>query len=176
VAAIDLRSATGETGRPMGYGGVCHEACHQVCFDYRVARRSSASCLTGVVVLIGSVLAVATSGIAVTASAAVNSRGHDDGRTIYLHSTFVSATVNSAGNGGAGDVVANLRDFATRDGQTGHADISCTTFPNDENLCHAAFVFPKGQIEVQVGVRAALPSWPRSSGAPASTMAQEAKP
>ena len=110
--------------------------------------RVSASSVAAVIAL---ALVIATSGIAVTASAASHVRGHHVGRTIYLHSTFVSATVNSAGNGGAGDVVANLWDFTTRDGQTGHADISCTSFPNGETLCHAAFVFPKGQIEFQVG-------------------------
>jgi hypothetical protein len=103
-----------------------------------------------VIVLFASVLAI--SSIAVAASAGENSHDRHEGRTIYLHSTLVSATVNSAGKGGAGDVVANLWNFTTRDGQTGHADISCLAFPNAERLCHAAFVFPKGQIDAQAAI------------------------
>jgi hypothetical protein len=42
---------------------------------------------------------------------------------------LVSATVNSAGNGGVGDVIANLFSVTTAYGQSGHADITCMNSP-----------------------------------------------
>src|SRR5262245_64652852 len=95
------------------------------------------------------VCAILASSLAV---AHASNSNNDQGRTIRLRSTVVSSTVNSAGKGGPGDVVAVLFDFSTSDGARGNADISCTIFPNDEQLCHAAFVFPDGQIDAQAAI------------------------
>lgn len=111
----------------------------------RVAIRVAASA-TLVAMLIAATVAVAA------ASTGAGSATRNKGRTIHLRSVLVSATVNSAGQGGAGDVVANLFSFTTSTGVTGHADISCTIFPNAQELCHASFVFPTGQIDAQAAI------------------------
>ena len=95
---------------------------------------------------------VATIVTGTIAVASASTRNHDDGQTIRLRSTLVSATTNSAGQNGPGDVVALVFSFTTSRGTTGHADISCMIFPNDEQLCHAAFVFPNGQIDAQAAI------------------------
>lgn len=105
---------------------------------------------TGRVLSAGVVLAAVS--LIFAASAPANSSGRDNARTIHLHTVLVSSTVNSAGNGGPGDVVANLFSVTTSSGLTGHADISCTNFPNGEQLCHAAFVLPNGQIDAQAAI------------------------
>jgi hypothetical protein len=69
-----------------------------------------------------------TLGIAATASA----NNGSDQRTIRMHTVLVSSTINSAGNGGPGDVVANLFSVTTSTEETGHVDISCTNLPNSE--------------------------------------------
>jgi hypothetical protein len=91
--------------------------------------------------------------LAVAASASAKPGAGNGVRTIRLHTVVISATVNSAGNGGPGDVVAILFSVSTSTGESGHADISCTNFPNGEQLCHAAFVLPDGQIDAQAAIR-----------------------
>ena len=95
-------------------------------------------------------LALTMGGVVAVASA--TSSDHGAGRVIQLRTTLTSSTVNSAGNGGPGDVTALLFSFQTSTGTVGHADISCQIFPNAEQLCHAAFVFPSGQIEAMAAI------------------------
>src|SRR3954454_9738235 len=85
-------------------------------------------------------------------AASAKSGGSEGRHVIPMQSTLVSVTTNSAGSGGPGDVVANLWSFTTSTGVAGHADISCQVFPNSESLCHAAFVFPNGQIEAMAAI------------------------
>jgi hypothetical protein len=88
-----------------------------------------------------------------TVAAASAKSGRSESRhAIHMQSTLVSVTTNSAGNGGPGDVMANLWSFTTSTGVAGHADISCQAFPNSESLCHASFVFPDGQIEAMAAI------------------------
>ena len=118
-------------------------------------RRVSASAT----VVTALVLVIATSGIAVAASVAWHSPDRRAGRTIYLHTTYVSSAVNSAGNGGAGDVVATVLHFTTRDGQSGHGAGSCTALPDGEDFCHAEFVFPNGTIDAMVAIPKDATTW-----------------
>ncbi len=90
------------------------------------------------------------------ASASGNGQG---GQTILLRTTLVSATNNSAGLGGAGDVIANVNTFVTSTGVTGHADITCQTFPNSEQECVASFVFPNGMIDASAAIKLPLTSF-----------------
>ena len=90
--------------------------------------------------------------LAVAASASATSGAADNDRILHMHTVVTSVTVNSAGNGGPGDVVATLFSVRTSTGLSGHADISCTNFPNGEHLCHAAFVLPNGQIDAQAAI------------------------
>jgi hypothetical protein len=94
---------------------------------------------------------VAAIGLTIAASASA-STGQNPARVIHLHTVLVSATVNSAGNGGVGDVIANLFSVTTAYGQSGHADITCMNFPGAEQLCHAAFVLPDGQLDAQAAI------------------------
>jgi hypothetical protein len=95
---------------------------------------------------------VAAITVVTVAVASANTGDHENGRVIHLRSTLVSATVNSADQNGPGNVVANLFSFTTSTGTTGHADISCTLFPNAEQLCYASFVFPDGQIDAEAAI------------------------
>jgi hypothetical protein len=69
-----------------------------------------------------------------------------------MHTIIVSRAVNWGGDGGPGDVVASVFSVSTSSGQSGHADISCLIFSNEEQLCHAAFVLPDGQIDAQAAI------------------------
>jgi len=100
--------------------------------------------LVRLLVAIAAVIGAIVAGTTVAASA--NSGGSEGRHVIHMQTTLVSVTTNSAGNGGPGDVNANLWSFTTSSGVTGHADISCQVFPGSEQLCHASFVFPDGQI------------------------------
>ena len=112
----------------------------------RLAEHRRLISLLATFALVGAVAA----GTAVAASA--NSGGSESHHAIHMQSTVVSVTTNSAGNGGPGDVTANLWSFTTSTGVTGHADISCQVFPNSESLCHASFVFTNGQIEAMAAI------------------------
>jgi hypothetical protein len=119
--------------------------------------RASLSSRPSYIRLIGLVAVLMTGAATVTIAgmisvASATSVGHHDGRIIHLRTTVTSAPVNSAGNGGPGDVIARLFSFETSTGTVGHADISCTIFTNAEQLCHAAFVFPDGQIDAQAAI------------------------
>jgi hypothetical protein len=91
--------------------------------------------------------------LAFTATAASASADHAKRvQVIHVDSTLTSATLNSAGLGGPGDVAANLNVFSTSNGVTGHADITCQFFPNNERECTASFVFPDGQIDASAAL------------------------
>lgn len=116
--------------------------------------RKRVSLLTGrrlvcVVAVVGAAVGLLVGGIA-TASA--NSGTNLDTRVIHLQTKLASATNNSAGLGGAGDVIANLNLFTTSTGVTGHADITCQIFPNSEQECVASFVFPNGMINASAAI------------------------
>jgi hypothetical protein len=87
--------------------------------------------------------------VTIAAGASAAAGDDDNQRVIHLDTVLVSATVNLAGNGGVGDVVANLFTVTSASGHSGHADISCTNFPNSEQLCHAAFVLPDCRIDAK---------------------------
>jgi hypothetical protein len=92
-------------------------------------------------------------------AASANSGNNGDVRTITLQTRLVSATNNSAGLGGPGDVIANLNSFITSTGVTGHADITCQIFPNSEQECVASFVFPNGMIDASAAITLPLTSF-----------------
>jgi hypothetical protein len=150
LAAARLRRATGEPGRLLGEEAAMR-AIHQPTSRTRprpAKWRHTAARLVALATLLAVIVGP------VMGASASSDHGHK-GRTIHLHSTQVSSTVNSAGHGGPADVLANLFSFTTSEGVTGHAVISCTLFSAVEELCHATFVFPNGQIDAQAAV--ALP-------------------
>jgi hypothetical protein len=97
------------------------------------------------------VVGLAGAGVAVASASSTDGRD-GGGRVITLRTTAVSATTNSAGLGGAGDVIANLNSFVTSRGVPGHADITCQIFPNSEQECTASFVFPDGMIDASAAI------------------------
>jgi hypothetical protein len=119
-------------------------------------RRSSRRTLAACALAACAVAAALGQAIAANASAAT---GDDGPKVIQLHTVLVSSTVNPAGNGGFADVVAALFSVTTPSGQTGHADISCTNFSGGEQLCHAAFVLPDGQLDAQAAIPEAAPAF-----------------
>jgi hypothetical protein len=100
--------------------------------------------------ILAGALALVAGGIAI--ASASSSDGENGGHVITLRTTLVSATNNSAGLGGAGDVIANLNSFVTSKNVTGHADITCQIFPNSEQECTASFVFPEGMIDASAAI------------------------
>jgi hypothetical protein len=119
----------------------------------RSTRRTLAACAA-----LAACAVAAALGLAIAANASAGT-GDDGPRVIHLHTVLVSSTVNPAGNGGVADVVAALFSVTTPSGQTGHADISCTNFPGGEQLCHAAFVLPDGQLDAQAAIPEAAPAF-----------------
>ena len=77
---------------------------------------------------------------------------HARARTIHIVTTLASSSVNSAGLGGPGDVLAQVFTFEVSPGVTGHIDASSTIVSATEQLSHVAFVFPNGQIDAQAGI------------------------
>jgi hypothetical protein len=73
-------------------------------------------------------------------------------RTIHIVTTLASSSVNAAGLGGPGDVLAQVFTFEVTPGVTGHIDASSTIVSATEQLSHVAFVFPDGQIDAQAGI------------------------
>jgi hypothetical protein len=73
-------------------------------------------------------------------------------RTIHIVTTLTSSSVNSAGLGGPGDVLAQVFTFKVSPSVTGHIDASSTIVSATEQLSHVAFVFPDGQIDAQAGI------------------------
>ena len=117
----------------------------------RISRRAAAvttAVVTGLALLTGA-------GAALASSSAPG--GTQDGvQVLRLHSVGVSQVVNSAGHGGAGNVVALVFEVRTPGGaEAGKAYASCTFVrgPGPVALCHGAFVLNGGQIEAQVAVR-----------------------
>ena len=110
----------------------------------RALRMLIASVL-GIVVILGGTGAVAALG-----STSGNHSSQE--RTFRIVTTVGSATTNSAGLGGVGDVIAIVQDYNAPTGESEHAYVSCQTFPGPVNLCDAALNFPKGQIHIQAEI------------------------
>lgn len=88
-----------------------------------------------------------------TVAAGSTSGDHSsDQRTIRIVTTLGSATTNSAGLGGVGDVTAFVQNYNAPTGEAEHAYVSCQTFPGPVNLCDAALNFPRGQIHIQAEI------------------------
>jgi hypothetical protein len=86
---------------------------------------------------------------------------HDSGQVLQFRTIGVSRTVNDAGHGGPGNVVALLFDIRTQSGaEAGTGYISCTIVTADEQLCHAGFVLAGGQIEAQAAIPLTAMSFP----------------
>jgi hypothetical protein len=113
----------------------------------RISRRAAAivaAVLTGLALLGGAGAAFASSS---------GSAAHDGGQVLRFRTIGVSMTVNDAGHGGPGNVVAILFDVRTQSGaEAGKGYISCTVVTADEQLCHAGFVLAGGQIEAQAAI------------------------
>jgi hypothetical protein len=74
-------------------------------------------------------------------------------QVVVLVQVLVSSAVNDAGHGGSGNVTALIFDVQTPQGaEAGKAQISCTVFTPDVQLCHAGFVLADGQIEAQASI------------------------
>jgi hypothetical protein len=81
------------------------------------------------------------------------SHGRGNHRTLALHTVLTARTVNDAGNGGPGNVVALLFDLQTTAGsEAGHGYISCTIITADVQVCHAGFVLADGQISALASI------------------------
>ena len=66
-------------------------------------------------------------------------------QVLRFHTVGISQTVNDAGHGGPGNVIAILFGVRTPSGtEAGKAYISCTAVTADVTLCHAAFVLSGG--------------------------------
>ena len=100
--------------------------------------------------ILAGALALMAGGVAITSAS--SSDGREGDQVITLRTTLVSATNNSVGLGGAGDVIANLNSFVTSRGMTGHADITCQIFPSSEEECTASVVFPNGMIDASAAI------------------------
>lgn len=101
----------------------------------------------GIFVILGGTGAVAATGA--TSTSGDRSSHH---RTFQIVTTLGSATTNSAGQGGVGDVTAFVQNYSAPTGEPEHAYVSCQTFPGPVNLCDAALNFPKGQIHIQAEI------------------------
>jgi hypothetical protein len=110
-----------------------------------ISRRAA---IVGAAVLI----ALVSLGAAGAAGAALASPTAPAGEQVLrLHTVDASDTLYSSGN-----VFAVVYDLQTPAGaEAGKAYLSCTQATASVNLCHAAYVLPGGQIDVQVAV---LPS------------------
>ena len=105
------------------------------------------------IAVVAAVLAgLASLGAAGAAFASSSGPGtHERVQVLRFHTVGVSQTVNDAGHGGPGNVMAILFDVRTPNGaEAGKAYISCTAVTADVTLCHAAFVLSGGQIEAQL--------------------------
>jgi hypothetical protein len=132
--------------------GMIHEHLVVGCNPHRrwIAMRMSGRG-AGVVVAVGVALALVVA--AGAAFGSPGSRPRDGGRTLRFHTVLVSSAVNDAGHGGPGNVIALIFDVQTPQGaEAGKAQISCTVFTPDVQLCHAGFVLADGQIEAQASI------------------------
>ena len=121
----------------------------------RISRKAAAIVAA---VLIGLAL-LGSAGAAFASSS--GSAAHDGGHVLRFRTIGVSMTVNDAGRGGPGNVVALLFDIRTQSGaEAGKGYISCTVITTDEQLCHAGFVLAGGQIEAQAAIPLAAMSFP----------------
>jgi hypothetical protein len=81
------------------------------------------------------------------------SQGRGNHRTLRLHTVLAARTVNDAGRGGAGNVVALLFDLQTTAGnEAGQGYISCTIVTPDVQVCYAGFVLADGQINALASI------------------------
>src|SRR5690242_18984596 len=97
-------------------------------------------------VVVAVVVALASVAVAGAAFGSPGSRRGDRERTLRVRTVLVSIAVNDAGHGGPANVTASILDVQTPQGKpAGKAQISCTVFTPDVQLCHAGFVFADGQ-------------------------------
>lgn len=113
----------------------------------RITRRAAA---VAVVVFAG-LGSLAATGAAFASSS--GARTLEGGQVLHFRTINTSTTLNDAGHGGPGNVVALLFDIQTQSGvEAGNGYISCTVITTDVQLCHAGFVLAGGQIEAQAAI------------------------
>lgn len=97
---------------------------------------------------------------AVSIASASSSGGGREGRTLRFRTTVVSSSVNDAGHGGVADVTAVLFSLQTSSGAAaGQGLVSCVRVTLTDNLCHAAFTLPDGQIDAQAEIPMPAPTF-----------------
>ena len=111
----------------------------------RISRRAAAVAAA----VVAGLASLTGAGAALASSSAPGGTG-DGVQVLRFHSVGVSQVDNSAGHGGAGDVVALVFDVRTPGGaEAGKAYASCTVVTKTVLLCHVAFVLKGGQIMAQ---------------------------
>lgn len=107
----------------------------------------------GLRIVTAATLATAAGAVVVTSVGSASASQAEHPTTLQFRTVLALRTVNSAGAGGPGDVLALRFDLSWPSGASaGTADISCTITTPDTELCHAAFVLQAGQIDAQASI------------------------